>query len=323
MDIVEKVEKVKIITNKLNCKLKEKIGGKYFEDIAYEWLEYKKSQIKESSYYNYKFIIEKYLITYFGDKNMKKMHDFSIFVDELSTNLAPKTIRDIINVFKPILNYYEENYDKKLKYKKMILPKMEKREIEIFTSREKDKLENYCLIQNTLKSLGIVMCLNTGMRLGELCALKWENIDVNEKSIYIKETVQRVYKGKGVKSKVIIDTPKTKCSIREIPINSKLYNILKPLSKKYNKESFFLTGSATKCIEPRNYQALFKETLLKCKIKEHNFHSTRHTFATNCIEVGMDIKTLSKILGHANVQITLNTYVHTNKKMAKKYLEKL
>lgn len=167
------------------------------------------------------------------------------------------------------------------------------------------------------------MCLNTGMRLGELCALKWEDIDLNEKCIYIKKTVQRIYKGKNEKSKIIIDTPKTQYSIREIPINSKLYNLLKPIKSKYKKEAFFLTGSISKCIEPRNLQEVFKKILIKCKVKEHNFHSTRHTFATNCIEVGMDIKTLSKILGHANVQITLNTYVHTNKKIAKKYLEKL
>lgn len=280
--------------------IKETVERKFiikkYEDIAYEWLEYKKNQIKESTYYNYKFIIEKYLITQFYNKKLTKMRDFNTFVDELSTNLSPKTIRDIINVFKSTLSYYEENYNKKLKYKKIVLPKQEKKEVEVFTSREKDKLENYCINQNTLKTLGIIMCLNTGMRLGELCALKWKNLDLTEKNIYIRETAQRVYKGKNVKSKIIIDTPKTKCSIRVIPINSKLYTILNQIKSKYQKEAFFLTGSVTKCIEPRNYQNFFKKTLTKCKIKEHNFHATRHTFASNCVEVGMDIKTLSKIL---------------------------
>lgn len=295
---------------------------KYFEDISYEWLRYKENQIKQSSYYNYKFIVERYLVPNFGEKNIRKIHDFNSFVDELSTYLAPKTIRDVFSVLKMILTYYEETYNKKLRYKKTILPKLEKKEIEIFTSKERDKIENYCIEQDILKSIGILICLNTGMRLGELCALRWENIDLNEKCFYIRETAQRVYKGKKEKSKVIIETPKTKCSIRTIPMNSKIYNILKTLSKKYKKESFFLTGTE-KCIEPRNYQDYFEKLLAKVKVKKRNFHALRHTMASNCIEVGMDIKTLSKILGHANVQITMNTYVHSSKKQMKKFLDKL
>ncbi|MCR5146757.1 MAG: site-specific integrase [Clostridia bacterium] len=295
---------------------------KYFEDISYEWLRYKENQIKQSSYYNYKFIVERYLVPYFGEKNIKKLHEFNPFVDELSTYLAPKTIRDIFSVLKMILTYYEETYNKKLRYKKTILPKLEKKEIEIFTSKERDKIESYCIEQDILKSIGILICLNTGMRLGELCALRWKNIDLNEKCFYIRETAQRVYKGKKEKSKVIIGTPKTKCSIRTIPMNSKIYNILKSLSKKYKKESFFLTGTE-KCIEPRNYQDYFEKLLAKVKVKKRNFHALRHTMASNCIEVGMDIKTLSKILGHANVQITMNTYVHSSRKQMKKFLDKL
>ena len=295
---------------------------KYFEDISYEWLKYKENQIKQSSYYNYKFIVERYLVPYFGEKNIRKLHDFNSFVDELSTYLAPKTIRDVFSVLKMILTYYEETYNKKLRYKKTILPKLEKKEIEVFTSKERDKIENYCIEQDILKSIGILICLNTGMRLGELCALRWENIDLNEKCFYIRETAQRVYRGKKEKSKVIIGTPKTKCSIRTIPMNSKIYNILKPLSKKYKQESFFLTGTE-KCIEPRSYQDYFEKLLAKVKVKKRNFHALRHTMASNCIEVGMDIKTLSKILGHANVQITMNTYVHSSKKQMKKFLEKL
>lgn len=262
-----------------------KMKRKYFEDVCYEWLEHKKEQIKQSTYYNYKFGVEKYLIPYFQGKNIRRIHDFSMFIDELSTSLAPKTIRDIYCIFKMILSYYEEVYGKKLKYKKMILPKIDKKEIEILNSRERAKLENYCTEYNDLRELGILMGLNTGVRLGELCALRWENIDLKEKCIYIRETVQRVYKGKGEKSKVIIDTPKTKCSIRVIPINTKLYGCLKPIRKFYDKNAFFLTGSAVKCVEPRCFQEFFKKTLNKCKIKEHNFHAIRHTFATNCIEV--------------------------------------
>lgn len=296
--------------------------NKSFEDVSYEWLQEKKSKIKESSYYNYRFIVERYLISYFGEKKIRKLHDFNSFVDELLTYLAPKTIRDVFSVLKMILTFYEEKYNKELKYKKTILPKVEKKEIEVFTAKERNKIENYCIEQNNLKTIGILICLNTGMRLGELCALRWENIDLTEKCFYIRETAQRVYKGKKEKSKVIIGTPKTKCSIRTIPMNGKIYNVLKAVSKKYSKECFFLTGTE-KCVEPRSYQDYFKKLLPKVKVKKRNFHALRHTMATNCIEVGMDIKTLSKILGHANVQITMNTYVYSSKKQMKKFWDKL
>lgn len=296
---------------------------KKFEVVAYEWLEYKKMEIKNSTYCNYKFIIERYLKSEFGGKDIDKIHDFNEFIEKLVDKLSPKTIRDITNVLKAILIYYEEIYGKKLKYKKMKIPKLEKKTIRILSKREKEKLEKCCLDSNDLKLFGIIVCLNTGIRLGELCALKWKNIDLNERVIYIKHTIQRVYIGKGVKSEIIIDTPKTKSSIREIPINNKLYFILKPLSKMYENEAFFLTGLTEKPIEPRNYQMLFKSILKKCKIRNYKFHILRHTFATNCIEVGMDIKTLSQILGHSNVQITLNIYVHSSKKLMKKYLEKI
>lgn len=312
MYFLKKVKKI--------MKLKKR---KKFGVIAYEWLVYKKNNIKNSTYCNYKFIIEKYLKDEFAEIDIDKLHDFNNFIDELSNRLAPKTIRDITNVLKAILTYYEETYEKKLKYKRMIIPKLEKETIKILSKKEKEKLEKYCIESDNLRLLGIIVCLNTGVRLGEICALKWENIDLDERIIYIKHTIQRVYIGKGIKSEVIIDKPKTKCSIRAIPINNKLYSILKPLSKQYSKEAFFLTGLVERPVEPRNYQVMFKSILKKCKLKNYKFHILRHTFATNCIEVGMDIKTLSQILGHANVEITLNIYVHSSKKMMKKYLEKI
>lgn len=135
--------------------------------------------------------------------------------------------------------------------------------------------------------------------------------------------MQRVYDNEQKKTKIIIDVPKTAKSIRQIPISNKLYEILKIIKKKYNDDDFFLTGSSQKFIEPRNYQKYFKNVLRKCRIKSYKFHTLRHTFASNCIEVGMDVKSLSEMLGHSSVEITLNKYVHSNYKMQKKYLEKL
>lgn len=202
-----------VLINKIIKFLKIEQEKTKFENIALEWLRYKKISVKESTYYNYMFIIEK-----------------------------------------------------------------------------------YCLEEKSLKSLGIIVCLNTGLRVGEICALKWKNIDLDEKTLFVKKTLQRVYDRKNKISKVIISKPKTECSVRCIPINGKIYSVLKVIKDKYKDEDFFLTGDSNKFIEPRNYQSAFRKILKNSKVKIVNFHVLRHTFATNCIDIGMDIKTLSEIL---------------------------
>lgn len=282
-----------------------------------------KNSIKRSTYYNYKFIIEKYIIKEYKNQNIEKIRDYNKYIQKLQKQLSSKTVRDIMCVLKAILNYYEEENQYKLKYKKINIPKLEKKEIKILTTKERIKLEKYCLKDNTLKSLGILLSLNTGLRIGEICALKWENIDLKEKNIYVKKTLQRIYDTENQKTKIIIDKPKTENSIRCIPLNTKIYEELKKIKNGFEGNNFFLTGVDNIYIEPRVYQKYYKNILKSCGIKEYNFHILRHTFATNCVRVGMDIKSLSEILGHSNVNITLNRYVHSSRKMKEKYLEKI
>lgn len=165
--------------------------------------------------------------------------------------------------------------------------------------------------------------MNTGMRIGEICTLKWKNVDLEKRILYVKATLQRIYDRENRTTKVIIDTPKTQSSVRNIPISNKLYEILEPVKSKYQDEDFFLTGSENTFIEPRRLQYIFKELLKNSRVKMYKFHILRHTFATECIEVGMDVKSLSEILGHSSVDITLNRYVHSSYKTKKKYLERL
>ena len=313
MGLMKKVKKYKLMR-----KIK-------FEEIAKKWLEIKKISIKESTYYNYMFIIDKYLMPTFKDANLRKLVDYNYneFVQKLKINLSVKTVRDIGNVLKSILKYSQDEYKFTINLKSINMPKLNVTKIKVLNKREKGKLERYCLKQNTLKSLGVVVCLYTGLRIGELCALKWEDIDIEEKIIYVRKTLQRIYMEKENNSKIIINSPKTNSSVRRVPINNKLYEILKPLKKDYKNEDYFLTGSSEKYVEPRNYQNLFKIFLSECKVKPYKFHILRHTFATYCIEVGMDAKSLSEILGHSNVNITLSRYVHSSDKIKKKFLEKL
>ena len=296
---------------------------KNFRVVTEEWLKYKKNTVKKSTYYNYSYSVEKYLYPKFADQDITKIKDYNDFIEKLTDTLAPKTVRDIITKLKEIINFYEEEHNTKLNIKKMSLPKLNKKGIQILSNKEKQKLEKYCIQQNDLKSLGILICLNTGLRVGEVCALRWENIDFETRRIHVEKTIERIYSKEENKTIVIIDTPKSITSIRTIPINSKLYNILKQMKRKCTKNDFVLTGLSDHYVEPRNYQYNFKEILKKSKIKRYKFHTLRHTFATNCIEAGMDIKSLSEILGHADVSITLNIYVHSSDKTKRKYLEKI
>ena len=296
---------------------------KNFRVVTEEWLKYKKNTVKKSTYYNYSYSVEKYLYPRFADQDITQIKDYNDFIEKLTDTLAPKTVRDIITKLKEIINFYEEEHNTKLNIKKMSLPKMNKKEIQILSNKEKQKLEKYCIQQNDLKSLGILICLNTGLRVGEVCALRWENVDFETRRIHVEKTIERIYSKEENKTIVIIDTPKSITSVRTIPINSKLYNILKQIRGKSKKTDFVLTGSSEHYVEPRNYQYHFKEILKRSKVKKYKFHTLRHTFATNCIEAGMDIKSLSEILGHADVSITLNIYVHSSDKAKRKYLEKI
>ena len=306
--------------------IKKKEGDNLtFDAITTKWLEHKKILIKESTYSNYVYSINKYLLPTFKDMKLKKLqnYNFNEYIEMLMESLSSKTIRDIICVLKSILCFAEDEYNYNFKKHKIICPKIDKDNLVVLSKREKTRLENYCLKENTLRSIGIVICLNTGIRVGEICALKWKNIDLEKNELHIKHTLQRIYDKDQKKTKIIIDKPKTRNSVRNIPISNKLHEILKELRKEYKDDDFFLTGDTEKYIEPRTYQYIFKDILRKSKIKKYKFHILRHTFATECIEVGMDVKSLSEILGHANVEITLNKYVHSSYKIKKKYLEKL
>ena len=251
-------------------------------------------------------------------------------ISKLSTNKG-KTENVVMIPLNEISNFpnhpfkveRNEEYDANIKIKKIKSPQLIQEKVEILSNREKGRLENACIRENTLKSIGILVCLNTGLRIGEICVLKWENINLDKNILYVKKTLQRVYNKEERKTKVIIDVPKTISSIRAVPISNKLYEIIKPLKKDYKEEDFLLTGNNEKYSEPRSYQKYFKDILRKCKIKGYKFHTLRHTFSCNCIEVGMDAKSLSELLGHSKVEITLNRYVHSSYKMQKKYLEKL
>lgn len=295
-----------------------------FKSLIEEWLQYKKTTIKESSYLNYKFIIEANIKKEMGEKNLEELlqYNFNSFVEQLMEKLSSKTVKDIMTVLKAILKYAEIKYDINFKISLISTPAQITNEVEVFNDKDRKKMEKYCIQSKEIRDLGVLISLYTGLRIGEVCALKWSDIDFEKRYIKVNHTLQRVYVNKR-ETKVLYDRPKTKKSIRKIPMAKVLYEKLKEISKNYDNEAFVLTGSTKRYYEPLGYRYIYRRILEKCDIEYKRYHQLRHTFATRCIKVGMDVKSLSEVLGHANVSITLNIYVHSSFETKNKFINKL
>lgn len=281
----------------------------FITDI-YSWLQSTKIYCKQSTYSHYEYTVYSKLIPEFGEykKNQMSRDLINHFTEKLlNDGLEPKTVRDILTILNQILKYGNIQIQ-------IIMPKIKRKKIQIYTKEDQEILEKELIKNINESNFGIYLCLYTGLRIGEICALKWENIDLNNNIIKIQKTLIRVKNDRTSKkkTKLILDDPKSVSSIRSIPIPMFIIPILKKLKK--NEECFFLTGKNT-FIEPRCYLNHYKKILAsiredKSNFREYNFHALRHTFATRCIENGFDPKTLSEILGHSSVKITLERYVH-------------
>lgn len=295
-----------------------------FNNLIEEWLQYKKTTIKESSYLNYKFIIETNIRKEMGEKNLDELlkYNFNLFVQKLMEKLSNKTVKDIMTVLKSILKYAEVKYDINFKISLISTPAQISNEVEVFNDKDRKKMEKYCINSKDLRDVGVLISLYAGLRIGEVCALKWSDIDFEKRCIKVNHTLQRVYVNKK-ETKILYDRPKTKKSIRTIPMARILYDKLKVLSKDYDEDTFVLTGDKKRYYEPLGYRYIYKRLLDRCDIEYKRYHQLRHTFATRCIKVGMDVKSLSEVLGHANVSITLNIYVHSSFETKNKFINKL
>lgn len=225
-------------------------------------------------------------------------------------------------LLKSILQFVNEKYGTSIKLNLITLPKTTKKKIQVFNNSERKKLEKFLLNVDEIYYVGMLISLYEGLRIGEVCCLKWKNINLKEKSITVEKTMQRMYV-ENKKTEIVIDTPKTISSNRVIPIGNTLLLRLKKLKKLYNDEDYIITGDKEKIIEPSTYRSKYKKLLKQLGIEYKNYHCLRHTFATRCIQIGMDAKSLSEILGHSNVTTTLSIYVHSSFDTKKKYLNKL
>lgn len=300
--------------------------------VAYDWFETVKLQTKESTRNKYHNILTNYILPTYKDKTLNDItYDFieshcNFLLSsggKKGCGLSPKTVTDVLSVIRSILKFATK--------KGMYVPcdgnavhiKCKTKPMRILSKSEQEKLCKYILSEPEPCNIGILVCLFTGLRVGEICALRWEDISFTEQIIHVHNTIQRIQNlsSDELKTKIIITTPKSSCSIRTIPIPDHLKEVL----VKYKKSSsgYILTNDEYKFIEPRTMQNRFKKILKLNCIESANFHSIRHTFATRCIELGFDVKSLSEILGHATVNITMNRYVHPSLELKKENMKKL
>ena len=295
-------------------------------EIVKVWKEDKKQYVKKSSFSAYMLLVENHLLPVFGNKNNIEESELQAFVfQKLKQGLSQKTIKDVLIVLKMVLKFGAKN--KWLDYTTFDIQfptEREKYNIEVLSRMHQKKIMQYIQEHFTFRNLGVYICLSSGIRIGEICALTWEDIDTDNGVINIRRTIQRIYtiEEDVRKTELILDTPKTKNSIREIPMSKDLLRMLKPFKKIVN-DSFFVLTNEAKPTEPRTYRTYYKNLMRELGIPELKFHGLRHSFATRCIESKCDYKTVSVLLGHSNISTTLNLYVHPNMEQKKKAIEQM
>ncbi len=287
-------------------------------DIGNRWLSDMSCTLKASSVNKYGDLLRCYILPEFGGHEFSEITNQNI-IDFISTllssggkkqqGLAPSTVAEVLSAMNSI-RIYALRRDCTVAFSpECVNIKREQKDIRVFSLEEQNCVLNHLQENMNPTALGILICFFTGIRIGELCALKWDDFNLPEKKMQIRRTMQRLRVDdlEGRKTAVRIFEPKSACSIRTIPLPEAIVGLLE---KYYTPGAFLLTCKSGKFVEPRTMQNRFKSILSSCNISDANFHAIRHTFATRCIELGFDVKSLSEILGHASVAITMNRYVH-------------
>ena len=297
---------------------------KTLDTVFYEWFNTVKYHIKESTASNYRMKAEKHILPSFGEKLIDSItqKDIYNFIDQKRKDrLSDRYIADIIILIKGIFKYSVKTYHIFNPMEGLVLPKRKNTEIQLLDSSEQSKLQEYISKNQNLGTLGTALSYSTGIRIGELCALQWKDIDFEKRILTVRKTIQRIQcKGGEKRTKLIITDPKSDSSKRKIPIPDCIMSFLYQF--KGNPDDYLLSGFE-KPIEPRTMQYRFSRILKNAKLPSVHFHALRHIFASTCVKLGFDIKTLSEILGHSSVEITLNRYVHSSFEQKKEYMKRL
>lgn len=310
-----------------------KCRSKTFGEVLALWRSFHRLNHKGATDAKYEYMIQKHIIPELGSMKLTEITNAVIndFIFRKTTSgrldgkggLSPAYVRTIAVIIQSAIQFAVDEKMCAPINLKTIKPTVEKNELDVFSAKEQQQLEHLLLCDMDETKLGVFISLNTGLRIGEICALTWKDIDLTERIIHVRATVSRVKASpeSEQQTKLIIDKPKTKTSLRDIPISTKLYPILQAMKEKAT--SAYVASDNCSFVSLRTYEYRFHKLLERCQLRSVNYHVLRHTFATRCIEVGVDVKTLSELLGHADVSITMNTYVHSSMELKRRQMEKL
>lgn len=302
--------------------------GHAFAWFCDEWLRSCQRTVKPATYIKYSSVMELHVKPGLGgcrpsELTAAAVEDFSCTLAD-TKGLSPKSMKDILVILRSVLKYAQKRFPGTFSQVEIEYPKEARKEMRVLSRQEQRVLTDYLLRDIDPCSFGILLALYTGMRIGELCALRWENISLEESSIRITQTMQRlkdIEQADGARTSVLIDTPKSERSVREIPLTEEISALCRRMMPS-DRTAYVLTA-AQNYMEPRRLQYRFARCTEACGLEGVHFHTLRHTFATRCVEVGFEIKTLSEILGHSTTTITLERYVHSSMELKRSNMKKL
>lgn len=291
-----------------------------------EWLRLRKTKIRESTYIKYDTILEKHIKPKLG--GCYPLGITAGLVDDFSKelldadNLSVKTVHDILVVLHGILKYTAVQFPGVFPAIEINYPKESRKEMRVLSRDEQKRFALYLLDDADSCKFGVLLMLFTGLRIGELCALRWADVNIKEKVISVSATMQRLRSfDTAEKTKVLIGAPKSDTSVRTIPLTDNAAELCRKFAVR-NPNAYILTGTP-EFMEPRSFQYRIEKYTRECGLDGIHAHTLRHTFATRAVEVGFEIKSLSEILGHANTTITLNRYVHSSMELKRTNMDKL
>ena len=304
-----------------------------YSEVLKVWLLSAKNRVKESTSSRYNHIVQRHIQPSLGNYQIGEISTALLeeYIDHLlrhgrldgTGGLSPKSVSDILVVIKSSLRYALWNgYPVNCSTSVLSVKKI-KRDMRVLSKKEQYKLECVLKQDTDFTKFTVLLCLYTGIRLGEACALRWEHLRLDSGILEVRETMQRIQVPRNdvSKTRVIIAEPKSACSKRDIPLPQFLIQYAAQFQA--DRKAFILTGETDRFIEPRTLQNRFKSYVKASGIEHANYHALRHTFATRCVELGFEIKSLSEILGHSSVNITLNKYVHSSIELKKQNMERL
>lgn len=297
---------------------------KTFSSVYAEWFDSVSYRIKESTAANYTLKADKHILPVFGSQNINGISQISIYQfirKKQDSGLSNRYITDILILMKSVFRFASRTYRTSNPMDGMVMPKKQKTEIRLLSQTEEQQLMQIISQNQNLTTMGIALAKMTGLRIGELCALQWKDINLEKRNLTVRKILQRIQCKNGKKrTKLALTEPKSETSKRVIPIPESIIGFLRKFAGK--ADEFVLSGTE-KPIEPRTLQYRFAKILKNGNLPSIHFHALRHMFASKCIRLGFDIKSLSEILGHSGVEITLNRYVHSSFEQKSAFMDKL